>query len=260
LNIDNSIDTRDIKLDRMFTFSFLRIFIYIEYFILLQTFFTGNNLNDYTWHTLNFKRRADNVEVWVDNEPEMAGVIPAENFQLFIDRIKFGSFQGGGNYIGYLQNFMYEDRELLSTLKDQSRDHTWLVINSIGDLPMLTYKPVTIGTSDAFFQLPSMHSGLTMKIKFKFKTRESDGLILYNAGAGNDAIAIELENGKLRLASNLGGSNMFTIVPTAYMLNDNQWHTVQVMLNERGQFSVQVDQENLDVSASDGDRRLSLSG
>lgn len=199
------------------------------------------------------------MEVWVDNEQHSAGVIPAENFMLLVDKIKFGSFPGGGNYIGFLQNFVFDESELFSLLKDQTRDHTWLVVNPIGELPLLTYKPVTIATNEAFFQLPSMHSGLTLKIMFKFKTRESNGLILYNGGVGRDAIAIELSNGQLRLGYNLGGSNMFTIVPKVN-LNDNMWHTVMVSLNENGQFSVMVDNENLDVSSSDGDRRLSLTG
>ena len=53
---------------------------------------------------------------------------------------------------------------------------------------------------------------------------------------------------------------MFTVVPSKNKLNDNLWHTVLVGLNERGQFSVRVDNDNIDVSTSDGDRRLDLSG
>lgn len=227
---------------------------------LFQTFFTGEELNDYIWHTLNIRRRADNVEVWVDDEPRTAGVIPAENFQLLIDKIKFGSFEGGGNYIGYLQNFLYDDKELFTLMRQQTSDHNWIVQFPFDELPTPTYKPVTIASSDAFVRLASMRIGLTMKILFKFKTTESNGLILYNSGTGNDVIAIELSNGRIRLAYNLGGSNMFTIVPTVNMLNDNKWHTVQVSLNDRGQFSVQVDTENLDVTTSDGDGLLNLSG
>ncbi|KAH3752063.1 hypothetical protein DPMN_186673 [Dreissena polymorpha] len=95
-----------------------------------------------------------------------------------------------------------------------------------------------------------------MKILFKFKTRESNGLILYNSGSGSDAIAVEMSNGQLRLAYNIGGRNQFTVVPTG-QLNDNMWHTVQVALNERSQFTVRVDGENVQVSTSGS---LSLAG
>lgn len=229
-----------------------------EIFSIFQTFYTGNNLNDYFWHTLHIQRRADNIEIWVDDEDRTAGVIPAEDFQLYIDRIKFGSFPGGGNYIGYLQNFYYDERDLFSEMKQQSTDHSWIVPFPTNDI--MTYKPVTVTTSDAFFLLPSMRIGLSMKILFKFRTRESNGLILYSGGVGRDKIAIEMSEGKMRLAYNLGGTNMNTVVPTPYLLNDNQWHTVQATLNNRGQFSVQVDDEVVDVTASDGDGQLNLLG
>ncbi|XP_053386148.1 uncharacterized protein LOC123539409 isoform X3 [Mercenaria mercenaria] len=228
-----------------------------------RTFVTGNNLNDYFWHTLYIRRRADDVEVWVDDEPHMVGVIGGENYQLFIDEIKFGAVGSTGSlkandYIGYMQNFIYDDQELFSQLKEQNSNSKWIINMPIDELPLLTYKPVTLTTSETYFQLPTLYESRTMKIMFKFKTRESNGLILYHTGEGNDVIAIELSNGQVRLAFNLGGRNMFTVVPTK-MLNDNMWHTVIVSLRN-GQFSVRADNENIDVTTSDGDRRLDLSG
>ena len=119
---------------------------------------------------------------------------------------------------------------------------------------------MTITSSDTFFQLPSLNIGRTLKILFKFKTRESNGIILYNTGVGNDVLAIELSNGELRLAYNLGGRNMARRVPTPYKLNDNRWHTVQIALNELGQFTAKVDSTPVHVTTSDGDGRLDLTG
>ncbi|XP_052814372.1 uncharacterized protein LOC128241470 isoform X5 [Mya arenaria] len=228
-----------------------------------KTFVTGSNLNDYNWHTMYIRRRADDVQVWVDDEPRTVGVIGGENYNLYIDRIKFGSIGEtgelrGGNYIGYMQNFVYDGQELFGQLKGQSSSVKWIFDLPFESLPLLTYKPITVTSDGAFFQLPSMTVGRTLKIMFKFKTRESNGLILYNSGIGSDVIAIELSDGQIRLAYNLGAGIMHTVVPTR-KLNDNAWHDVQVALNDRGQFTVRVDGETVQVSNSDRNT-LSLSG
>ncbi|MEW8547678.1 MAG: LamG domain-containing protein [Candidatus Thiodiazotropha sp.] len=226
-----------------------------------QVFTTGQNLNDYFWHTLYIRRRADNVEVWVDDETKAVGIIGGENYNLKIDRIRFGSLgesSGVNNYIGYLQNFIYDGRELLGELRRQNTNVIWIEDKRYDNLPLLTYKPVTVTTSDTHFRLPTMRVGRTMKILFKFKTLESTGVILYNTGIGKDVIAVELSNGLLRLAYNLGGRNMDTTVGTPYKLNDNKWHTVQISLNEDGQFTVKVDATAQDVTTSDGNGRLDL--
>ena len=204
------------------------------------------------------------MEVWVDDEARRAGIIGGENYNLKIDRIKFGSTGASGsqstnNYIGYIQNFIYDDRELMGELKRQKSNVVWF--ENFNDLPLLTYKPVTVTSSNTYFQLRSLDVGRTFKLLFKFKTHESNGLILYNTGDGKDVFAIELSNGELRLAYNLGGRNIARVVPTPYVLNDNQWHTVQIALNERGEFTAKVDSNTpIRVTTSDGDGKLDLSG
>ena len=223
-------------------------------------------VNDYRWHTLYIRRRADDVEVWVDDSPRFAGMIGAENYVLNIAKLKFGSLGQTGSlssnsYIGYMQNFIYDNREILGELKKQPNTNViWITNVNWENVPLITYKPVTVSTADAHFQLPSLKPGLSMKLMFKFKTREQNGLMLYNAGPGDDVIAIELSNGKLRLAYNLGMKNMFTMGPSPKLLNDNMWHTVQVLLNEQGQLTVQVDGDSIVVSNIEGDKKLNLFG
>ncbi|XP_052237025.1 neurexin-1a-like isoform X2 [Dreissena polymorpha] len=228
---------------------------------IVKTFFTGKNLNDYIWHTLYIRRRADDVQVWVDDEDKMTGVMGGENYKLYIDRIMLGSqgnkgeHRGANNYIGYMQNFIYDDKEIFNLMRSQNTNSNmqWIV-EPFDKIPLLTYKPITVTSSETYFQLPSISSKRTLKIIFKFKTRESNGLILYNSGS--DAIAVEMSNGHLRLAYTIDGRNHFTVVPTG-QLSDNMLHTVHVALNERGQFTVRVDGENVHVSTSGS---LSLAG
>lgn len=231
----------------------------------VKTYVTGENLNDYFWHTLNIRRRADDIEVQVDDNPKMVGLLGSKDFTINVDELILGSESNTGahmanRYIGYLQNLQFNNLDIFSTLKGQGADVYWIVNQPADNLPLLTYNPITVTSSNTFLQLPTMRIGLTMKILFRFKTREPNGMLLYNAGAGNDVIAVELSNGKVRLVYNLGGQNMFAVVPSKEPLNDNEWHSVQISMSETGQISMKVDDLSVDMTASDGNKRLDLIG
>ncbi|KAM8823747.1 contactin-associated protein-like 2a isoform 1-T1 [Spinachia spinachia] len=70
-------------------------------------------------------------------------------------------------------------------------------------------------------------------IALRFKTSESDGVILHGEGQQGDYITLELRMAKLLLQINLG-SNQYgsilghTSVTTGSLLDDNHWHTVVI--------------------------------
>ncbi|KAM6976563.1 contactin-associated protein-like 2a [Aplochiton taeniatus] len=70
-------------------------------------------------------------------------------------------------------------------------------------------------------------------IALKFKTSESEGVILHGEGQQGDYITLELRRGKLQLQINLG-SNQYgsilghTSVTTGSLLDDHHWHAVVI--------------------------------
>ena len=54
------------------------------------------------------------------------------------------------------------------------------------------------------------------------------GLIMYNAGKGQDFIAVELVNGHIHYVFNLGYASISIKDNCPHNLNDNQWHSVTV--------------------------------
>ncbi|CAG13093.1 unnamed protein product, partial [Tetraodon nigroviridis] len=70
-------------------------------------------------------------------------------------------------------------------------------------------------------------------IALRFKTSESDGVILHGEGQQGDYITLELRKAKLLLQINLG-SNQYgsilghTSVTTGSLLDDNHWHSVVI--------------------------------
>uniref|UniRef100_A0A8C9DDD9 Contactin-associated protein-like 2 n=1 Tax=Prolemur simus TaxID=1328070 RepID=A0A8C9DDD9_PROSS len=65
-------------------------------------------------------------------------------------------------------------------------------------------------------------------IALKFKTSESEGVILHGEGQQGDYITLELKKAKLVLSLNLGPIYGHTSVMTGSLLDDHHWHSVVV--------------------------------
>ncbi|KAL7373547.1 hypothetical protein ABVT39_009316 [Epinephelus coioides] len=70
-------------------------------------------------------------------------------------------------------------------------------------------------------------------IALRFKTSESEGVILHGEGQQGDYITLELRRAKLLLQINLGGNQYGSIlghtsVTTGSLLDDNHWHSVVI--------------------------------
>uniref|UniRef100_A0A8C6MG30 Contactin associated protein 2 n=1 Tax=Nothobranchius furzeri TaxID=105023 RepID=A0A8C6MG30_NOTFU len=71
-------------------------------------------------------------------------------------------------------------------------------------------------------------------IALRFKTSESEGVILHGEGQQGDYITLELRKAKLLLQINLGEHNQYgsilghTSVTTGSLLDDNHWHSVMI--------------------------------
>lgn len=67
--------------------------------------------------------------------------------------------------------------------------------------------------------------------RFRFRTNEANGNILYGTGIQGDLLALQLINNKLLFSVNLGGDNLESI-SAGSLLDDNLWH--DVFISRRG--------------------------
>lgn len=86
------------------------------------------------------------------------------------------------------------------------------------------------------------------EIRFRFKTLQADGLIVYSKGTLPDYIYIALQGGTLFYEEHLG-TGFKRAVLAGVKLNDNKWHKV-VMKRQQKQISIDVDKGNYTVSDS----------
>lgn len=69
-------------------------------------------------------------------------------------------------------------------------------------------------------------------IRFRFKTTNSNGLVLYSRGTQGDYIALQLRDNRMVLNMDLG-SGIMTTLTVGSLLDDNVWHDVVISRNRR---------------------------
>jgi coxsackievirus/adenovirus receptor len=106
-------------------------------------------------------------------------------------------------------------------------------------------------TGETFYQYPNKvgkrrKGERTNRYEFKFRTTESNGLILW-LGRGRtlagDCLAIALVNGYAELSFNLGRQHNFVVIRSKVLVSDGTWHTLVAHRRKRHAW-LQVDDES----------------
>ncbi|CAK9823551.1 Nrx-IV [Anthophora retusa] len=75
-------------------------------------------------------------------------------------------------------------------------------------------------------------------IRFRFKTNNADGILMYSRGTQGDYIALQLRDNRMLLNIDLG-SGIMTSLSVGSLLDDNMWHDVLISRNRKNiSFSV----------------------
>jgi leucine-rich repeat transmembrane neuronal protein 1/2 len=134
------------------------------------------------------------------------------------------------------------------------------VTAKFGKKDRIIHHPVTFKSRHTFIGLPQLKAYSTMNLYFQFKTLESDGLILYNAGKNQDFIAIELINGHLNYVFNMGDGPRTVKSNTRTTLNDNRWHAITIGRPSIRHHTLMVDDMLATVASSGSNVHLDLDG
>lgn len=69
-------------------------------------------------------------------------------------------------------------------------------------------------------------------IRFRFKTSQANGVLMYSRGTQGDYIALQLRDNRMLLNIDLGSRTM-TSLSVGSLLDDNIWHDVVISRNRR---------------------------
>ncbi|KAK1132609.1 hypothetical protein K0M31_013994 [Melipona bicolor] len=120
--------------------------------------------------------------------------------------------------------------------------------------------PVTFTSKHTFVGLPVLKAYVETNIYFQFKTREANGLILYNAGRERDFIAVELVNGHIHYVFDLGDGPVRVRDTSRSRLNDGKWHAVSIGRPAPKRHTLAVDDHVTAVNSQGSNENLDLDG
>ena len=108
--------------------------------------------------------------------------------------------------------------------------------------PDLPHKyPLTFNNHQSWIALPKIDAFHMLLVQFHFKTREENGLILFNGGQNEDFVSVELVNGQVLYAFSLGKTINTIKSKSKEKLNDNEWHLVSVWRSTKTDHELTVD-------------------
>lgn len=154
------------------------------------------------------------------------------------------------SFVGYLQNFFFDKYRFFDYFLygGQPADIRFggttnaTLIEKLLPLHSVSFR----ANPNAYLILSTLQITGDTAIRIMFKTKERDGLILYNGGLAGDFFAMELVNGVLHVSAN-DGSGARVVTSSAPPLNNNEWHLVEIVQEEAKKFNIAVDQRYLDI-------------
>ncbi|KAL8610426.1 hypothetical protein ACOMHN_035143 [Nucella lapillus] len=234
----------------------------------------GHTLNDDRWHTVLIKRRGHRVELKIDilrpvteqltgsdislsikaffvGYPSISKPQPAEiarraakfDFRhvdirdLPQDDNQLNQLKG---FIGSMQQFMFNEHLFFEMARTGQVENIQLTAR-LSSEGYVVADPVTFKSMDAYAVLPRLQAHDTFSLSFQLKTTEMDGLLMYNAGKGQDFLALELTGGFLYYVYNMGGGTQRIRANVNEKLNDNRWHEIRLLRVETYKQLIRVD-------------------
>ncbi|PAA67861.1 hypothetical protein BOX15_Mlig032672g1 [Macrostomum lignano] len=119
-------------------------------------------------------------------------------------------------------------------------------------------------TGSSRIELDLSHGVQTVndRIQFRFRTQDTNGLILYASSDQTDHLAVELYQSKLRISINLGRTPSLSGVNEVFagsLLDDNMWHDVLIVREQR-MFNISVDRVKVWLELQTEYMHLNLNG
>jgi len=222
--------------------------------------FAGNDLNDERWHTVYIKRRADHLEVWVDDQPHQMIDLPGEGWTLDVDEILMAA-EGkdapvDDTYIGYMQNFFFNDHRYFEMV-DPNEVGPGVIISD-REKPIPIFSVTFVSPTDSHLTLPTLVVADGFEVSFLVKSKEKDGLLLYNDGLGNEFLALEMIGGYVQLIFDDGtGPKLLRGIPN---ISDNEWHKVTLRRPPGENFELVVDEISTKLPPNVRKDRMQLRG
>ncbi|OTF69070.1 neurexin-1b-alpha-like protein [Euroglyphus maynei] len=226
-------------------------------------------LDDNQWHTIHLERRGPNLEITIDEITKQVIELTGQHFTLHISAIHIGArlnihqsrqkkhFAG---FVGQMQNFVLNGEQYFEKIRDgQLPNGSIRITAKLGKKDRVLHNAVTFKSKYTFVALSQLKAYSRLNVYFQFKTREPNGLLLFNGGGQkHDFIAVEMVNGNVHYIFDLGDGPRRLQSNSRTLLNDNRWHAVTLGRPSLHQHTMLIDDSLMTISTSGSERNLHL--
>ncbi|KAK9891151.1 hypothetical protein WA026_013467 [Henosepilachna vigintioctopunctata] len=236
----------------------------------------GQNVNDNEWHTMRFSRRGANLKLQLDNHLPIRAETQGKHNTLQWRTIHIGGLYHleeeismtttVPNFIGEIQQFYFNNIPYIELARASRGEQSIVGFPGIRVAAKFVkhatdnlHRPVTFRSKHTFIGLPMLRAYSSIHIDFMFRTREANGLIMFNGGRKEDYVAVELVDGHINYVVNVGDGTVTLRDTSRANLNDNRWHTVGIRRPSAKQHTLMVD-DDIVVASNPGIGNLELDG
>ncbi|KAJ8414416.1 hypothetical protein AAFF_G00052860 [Aldrovandia affinis] len=208
----------------------------------LTTLTVGNLLDDQHWHYVTIKRYGRQVNLTVDSHTESA-ICNGEFTYLDLDtQVYVGGviepnmphLPDKSNFRGCLENVFYNGVNII----DMSQRREPEIRFAYRQKPVyyactdLILKPFTFAGPNNFLQLPGFNRKPRMAVKFKFRSWDYTGLLMFTRFAdGLGTLELGLSEGQVNISLVQPGKKKLQFA-AGFRLNDGFWHTVELLARD----------------------------
>jgi neurexin len=208
-----------------------------------------NQFNNNKWHSLTLRRNGQHVHIQVvDNQRnkfELNDDLGDSFNQVSYRLVNAASVRASNpalvqehpNFIGWLQNIRFNGEELRSDKTPKWAKSMNGKADS-GENSLLLHHAITF-TQSCRFALPQTSTD-RFNIHLFIKTSQQNGIVLHRRGRGSQFLVLEVAQGRLRFAFNLGGGAK-ELTLNDVQVNDNNWHEVTVRRVDQQKFALKCD-------------------
>ncbi|VEN58111.1 unnamed protein product, partial [Callosobruchus maculatus] len=159
----------------------------------------GQNVNDNEFHTVRLSRRGSNLKLQLDSQSPIRAEIQGKHTALQWRTIHLGGLYHEEeevsmtttvpNFVGEIQHFYLNNIPYIELARALSTEQSIAGFPSIKVTAKFVkhatdnlHRPVTFRSKHTFIGLPMLRAYSSIHIDFMFRTREADGLIMFNGG------------------------------------------------------------------------------
>uniref|UniRef100_A0A8D2IUF3 Laminin G domain-containing protein n=1 Tax=Varanus komodoensis TaxID=61221 RepID=A0A8D2IUF3_VARKO len=197
----------------------------------------SSQLNDLVWHLLEVHHERDNIALVIDNNYQTSTKLLGTLFEL---KIEHGIFVGGSgelrfpyfdgvhaNFRGCMKDLLFNHHDILASLRPSRFKKVHEVSLSCSEEFFAgDEEPISFFSSKSYVSFPRWNVKPEGVLAYTVQTTAQKGLLLYSSGTGGDFIAMEIENGCIKVHVRMGDNRIQ--LSSLRPVNDSRWHLVKL--------------------------------